>query len=54
MSGLEIGFTGFGVLLLLLALRIPIGVAMLGVGIVGYITIAGEAALFSYLKTETY
>jgi len=54
MSGLEIGFTGFGVLLLLLALRIPIGVAMLGVGIVGYVTIAGEAALFSYLKTETY
>ena len=43
MSGLEIGFTGFGVLLLLLALRIPIGVAMLGVGIVGYVTIAGES-----------
>ena len=54
MSGLEIGLTGFGVLLLLLALRIPIGVAMLGVGLVGYVTIAGEVALFSYLKTETY
>ena len=55
MSGLEIGFTGFGVLLLLLALRIPIGVAMLGVGIVGYLTIAGpKAALLSYLKAETY
>ncbi|MBO6784147.1 MAG: TRAP transporter large permease [Alphaproteobacteria bacterium] len=54
MSGLEIGLIGFGVLLLLLALRIPIGVAMIGVGMVGYVTIAGEAALFSYLKTETY
>tara|TARA_A100001037_G_scaffold295577_1_gene314867 strand:- start:1239 stop:2558 length:1320 start_codon:yes stop_codon:yes gene_type:complete len=54
MTGLEIGLTGFGVLLVLLALRIPIGVAMLAVGMVGYVTIAGEAALFSYLKTETY
>ena len=41
MSGLEIGLTGFAVLLVLLALRIPIGVAMLSVGIVGYVTIAG-------------
>lgn len=54
MSGLEIGLTGFGVLLLLLALRIPIGIAMLSVGLIGYVTITGEAALFSYLKTETY
>lgn len=54
MSGLETGFLGFAVLLLLLALRIPIGVAMLGVGMVGYVSIAGEKALLSYLKTETY
>ena len=54
MSGLEIGLIGFGALLLLLAVRIPIGVAMLSVGMVGYVTIAGEVALFSYLKTETY
>ena len=54
MTTLEIGLIGFGVLLILLAVRIPIGVAMLGVGMVGYVSIAGEAALFSYLKTETY
>lgn len=54
MSSLEIGIVGFVVLLVLLAIRIPIGVAMLGVGMVGYVTIAGEVALFSYLKTETY
>ncbi len=54
MTSLEIGMAGFGVLLLLLAVRIPIGVAMLTVGIIGYTSIAGEAALFSYLKTETY
>ena len=54
MSGLAIGGLGFAALLLLLALRIPIGVAMLTVGVVGYVSIAGEAALLSYLKTETY
>jgi C4-dicarboxylate transporter DctM subunit len=54
MTSLEIGMAGFGVLLLLLAVRIPIGVAMLTVGIIGYTSIAGEAALLSYLKTETY
>jgi len=54
MSGLETGLLGFAVLFVLLALRIPIGVAMLTVGMVGYVSIAGEKALLSYLKTETY
>jgi tripartite ATP-independent transporter DctM subunit len=53
-SGLEIGATGFVVLLVLLALRIPIGVAMLAVGMAGYALIAGETALLSYLKTAAY
>ncbi len=54
MDGLTIGLIGFGILLLLLAIRIPIAIAMLAVGMVGYVSIAGETALFSYLKTETY
>ena len=54
MSDFEIGVSGFGILLLLLAVRIPIGVAMISVGMVGYVTIAGPVALLSYLKTETY
>ncbi len=54
MSGLEIGGIGFVVLFLLLVVRIPIGVAMLAVGMVGYVTIAGMPALLSYLKTEMY
>jgi len=54
MSEFEIGIWGFVVLLGLLAVRIPIGVAMLSVGMVGYYLIAGEIALLSYLKTETY
>ncbi|MGE0254570.1 MAG: TRAP transporter large permease [Alphaproteobacteria bacterium] len=54
MSGLELGLAGFGVLLALLALRIPIGVAMLAVGIVGYGLALGELPLLAYLKTEPY
>ncbi len=54
MSGLLIGVIGFGALLALLAVRIPIGISMLTVGAVGYVSIAGTTALLSYLKTETY
>jgi tripartite ATP-independent transporter DctM subunit len=54
MTGLEIGGVGFAVLLLLLAFRIPIGVAMLAVGLVGYTIIAGIDPLLSFLKTEMY
>ena len=54
MSDLAIGAIGFAVLLVLIALRVPIGVAMLAVGTVGYIIIAGPVPLMSYLKTEMY
>ena len=54
MSGLSIGTIGFVALFLLLAFRIPIGVAMLAVGVTGYISIAGSVALLSFLKTEMY
>lgn len=54
MSSLQIGLFGFVVLLLLLAFRIPIAVAMLTVGLGGYYLIAGEVALLSFLKTQTY
>ena len=54
MSSLAIGGVGFVVLLGMLAVRIPIGIAMISVGIIGYLTIAGSVPLLSYLKTETY
>ena len=54
MSELAIGAIGFGVLLLLIAIRVPIGVSMLAVGLVGYDHIAGTTALLSFLKTEMY
>jgi C4-dicarboxylate transporter DctM subunit len=54
MSELAIGAIGFVVLLFLIAMRVPIGVAMLAVGLVGYDQIAGTTALLSFLKTEMY
>jgi C4-dicarboxylate transporter DctM subunit len=54
MGDLAIGATGFGVLLVLIALRVPIAVAMLTVGLTGYWSIAGSTALLSFLKTEMY
>ncbi len=54
MSDLAIGGIGFASLFLLIALRVPIGVAMIAVGMVGYAAIAGITPLLSFLKTETY
>ena len=54
MSGLAIGGIGFAVLLLLLALRMPIGVAMVAVGMVGYIVLNGVDSLLYYLNAEMY
>lgn len=54
MSDLTIGIIGFAALFILIALRVPIGVAMIAVGIAGYTTIAGTQAMLSFLKTEMY
>ena len=54
MSDLAIGGMGFAVLFLLIALRVPIGVAMIAVGMAGYTLIAGITPLLSFLKTEMY
>ena len=54
MSGIAAGLTGFAVLLALMAIRIPIGVAMLAVGVGGYGLYTGTAPLLAFLKTSTY
>ncbi|WP_134681513.1 TRAP transporter large permease [Paracoccus ravus] len=54
MTGITAGLTGFAVLLGLMALRIPIGVAMLSVGIGGYALYTGAMPLLAFLKTSTY
>ena len=54
MTGVEAGLLGFLVLLILLAIRVPIGVSMLATGMVGYVYIAGITPLLSFLKTLMY
>ena len=56
MSGLELGFWSFPVLLLMIFLRAPIGLAMLLCGIGGWIMFMGGNAtpLLGKLKSETY
>jgi C4-dicarboxylate transporter, DctM subunit len=54
MSGVEFGFLMFGVLVVLLLGRVPIGAAMFLVGVAGYVTMTGWDPLLSYLKTQAY
>jgi tripartite ATP-independent transporter DctM subunit len=53
-SDLTIGIIGFCALFVIIALRVPIGVAMLSIGMAGYVTIAGIGPLLSFLKLEMY
>ncbi len=54
MSGAAIGLASFPLLLALLALRIPVAVAMLLVGGGGYILMNGWLPLLAQLKTGPY
>jgi C4-dicarboxylate transporter, DctM subunit len=54
MSGVTIALVGFALMLLLIALRAPIGLAMLLVGAGGYIQLSSSAAFFGYMKTNPY
>ncbi|MGH6781967.1 MAG: TRAP transporter large permease subunit, partial [Sphingomonadaceae bacterium] len=54
MSGLTLAITGFVVLLALMALRLPIGLAMMLVGGLGYIQLNGLEPFLNYIKTTPY
>ncbi|MEC7669451.1 MAG: TRAP transporter large permease subunit, partial [Pseudomonadota bacterium] len=55
MTNLELGYMSFPVLLLLIFLRAPIGLAMLMCGIGGLWMVIGTPNMFlAKLKTETY
>lgn len=54
MSPLVVGAIGFSVLLAMLIIRIPIGVAMLAVGMVGFVTMTSIDALLNILKTQLF
>ena len=54
MSTITIALLGFALMLALIALRAPIGLAMLLVGSAGYVYLAGGNAFFGYMKTNPY
>ena len=54
MTGPEMGAAGFVILLILLALRIPIAVGLMVVGLTGYSLINGVGPLLNYLKTAPF
>ena len=55
MSGIEVGFVVFGVMLALMVVRVPIGVAMFLVGAAGYLYLTGNlTALLNSLKNLAY
>ncbi len=54
MSGTLVALLGFAFMLVLIALRAPIGFAMLLVGAAGYMHLSSSMAFFSYMKTNSY
>ena len=53
MTNLEIGFAGIGAVLALIAMRVPIGVALGGVSIVGIVLIRGTGVAAGVVKPGT-
>ena len=54
MEGIEFGILMLGVLLVLIAFRLPIAIAMIAVGLTGYLAISGLTPLLNYLNTSAY
>ncbi len=54
MSGATIAVWGFVGMLVLIGLRMPVGLAMLTAGSVGYLSIAGWPAFLNYMKATPY
>jgi C4-dicarboxylate transporter, DctM subunit len=54
MSGTTLAIWGFAGMLALVALRMPVGLAMLAAGSAGYLSIAGWPAFLNYMKSTPY
>jgi C4-dicarboxylate transporter, DctM subunit len=54
MTGTMAALLGFGLMLLLIAVRAPIGLSMLLVGAGGYMHLSSGQAFFAYMKTNSY
>jgi tripartite ATP-independent transporter DctM subunit len=53
-SGLTAGLLGFAVMLLLIAMRMPIGLSMLVTGGIGYVYLSSWTAFLAYMKANPY
>ncbi len=54
MTGIAAAAVGFGFMLVLIALRMPVGLSMLTVGSIGYIHLSSWPAFFAYIKVTPY
>jgi tripartite ATP-independent transporter DctM subunit len=54
MSGSLVALLGFGGMLVLIALRLHVGIAMFVTGCLGYVYLSSGSALFAFLKTNSY
>lgn len=54
MSGATVAVLGFAAMLAFIAIRMPVGLAMLVTGSFGYIYLAGWAPFLNYMKTTPY
>ncbi len=54
MSALTLALTIFGIMLLLMAIRVPIAIAMFGAGTVGYLMQSGWGPYSSFLNTQAF
>jgi len=54
MSPLVLTLLIFGIMLVLMALRVPIAISMFAAGVVGYVTQAGWMPLASFLNTQAF
>jgi C4-dicarboxylate transporter DctM subunit len=54
MSGLQLGILAFALMLVLIGLRMPVGLAMLVTGCAGYVYQSGWAVFLNYIKSTPY
>lgn len=54
MSAIQLALTIFGIMLVLMAVRVPIAICMFVAGTIGYVAQAGWAPLASFLNTQAF
>ena len=54
MSGIAAASLGFTAMLVLIAIRMPVGLAMLFTGSIGYVYLTDAAAFLNYIKSTPY